>query len=513
MNWTDGYSSDVTYTAGFYREQAPALLDFICVLNGYEPTVTPDEFTWCELGCGQGLTANLLAASHPQGQFYAIDFNPAHIAGARQLATAAGLTNLTFIEDSFEAMAAGSQVLPQFDFITFHGIYTWVSPENRNYIVQFIANYLKPGGLVYVSYNAMPGWSAALPLQRLLIEHANQHPMSSDTQIKGATAFIERLEAAQASFFMANEGIKPRLEMLKTGNPRYLVHEYLQTYWQPLYHADVARDLAVAKMQFVGLADTSFLDIALQSFPDKHELLNSIADTTVRETVKDYFLNTSFRKDVYVRGARKINELRKTELLAQFGLALLVPRDAVNLVVKITGGEVTCKKEIYEPILNAIAKTPQSLAQLALLLDLEGQDVKALAQVVAVLTTSGQACCYRHQAEAVPNVAALAMNRVLAAQARLNDEYSAFSSPLLGNGVPMQWLERVVYDALMQGLSATDHEAIFNYAWRILKSQNRFLVSNGQTLTTDEANRTELDNIIKSILVDRLPLWRQWQII
>ena len=513
MNWTDGYSSDVTYTAGFYREQGPALLDFMCVLNGYEPTAMDKAFTWCELGCGQGLTANLLAASNPQGQFYAVDFNPAHIAGARQLATDAGLTNLSFIEDSFEAMAAGCQVLPQFDFITLHGIYTWVSPENRHHIVQFITRYLKPGGIVYMSYNAMPGWSVALPLQRLLTEHANQHPMNSEAQLKGATAFIERLETAQASFFVANEAIKPRLDMLKTGNPRYLVHEYLHTHWQPLYHSDVARDLAVAKMQFVGLTDLSFLDIALQSFPDKHELLNSITDSTLRETVKDYFLNTSFRKDIYVRGARNINALRKAELLAQFGLVLLVPRDTVKLTVKITGGEVTCKKEIYEPILDAIAKAPQTLAQLALLPALQGQDINALTQVVGVLTTSGQACCYRHPLEALPKLSALAMNRVLAAQARLNDEYPAFSSPLLGNGVPMLWLERVVYDALMQDISETDHNAIVAYAWRILKSQNRLLVSHGQTLTTEEENLTELDKVIKTMLAERLPLWQQWQII
>ena len=513
MNWTDGYSSDVTYTAGFYREQGPALLDFMCVVNGYEPAATAKEFSWCELGCGQGLTANLLAASNPQGQFYAIDFNPAHIAGARQLATNAGLTNVTFIEDSFEAMAAGSQNLPQFDYITLHGIYTWVSPENRQHIVQFIAHYLKPGGLVYVSYNAMPGWSPALPLQRLLIEYANQHPMSSEAQLQGATAFIDRIETAQASFFVDNEGIKPRLDMLKTGNPRYLVHEYLQTHWQPLYHADVARDLTVAKMQFVGLADMSFFDVAVQSFPEKRDLLNSIDDSTVRETVKDYFLNTSFRKDVYVRGARKINELRRAELLAQFGLALLVPRDAVKLVVNITGGEVTCKKEIYEPVLDAIAKGPQTLSQLALLPALEGQDIKALAQVIGVLTASGQACCYRHQAEIVPNVEALVMNRVLAAQARLNDEYPAFSSPLLGNGVPMLWLERVIYDALMQDVSATDHKTIVDYAWQILMSQNRLLVSEGKTLTTEDENRVELDKVIKTMLAECLPLWQQWQII
>ncbi len=513
MDWTEGYTSDITYTAGFYREQGPALLDFVCVLNGYEPTTSGHDFTWCELGCGQGLTANLLAASNPQGQFYAVDFNPAHVAGARQLATAAGLTNLTFIEHSFEALAAGVEILPQFDFITLHGIYTWVSPENQDHIVQFIARYLKPGGVVYVSYNAMPGWSAALPLQRLLIEHANQHPLNSEAQLKGGSQLIERLEAAQASFFVGNAGIKPRLDTLKSGNPRYLVHEYLQAHWQPLYHADVARDLASAKMQFIGLADMSFFDLTLPSFPDRRELLDSIADSTLRETIKDYFLNTSFRKDIYVRGARQIGTLRQAELLSQFGLALLVPREDVKLTVKMGNGEVTCKREIYEPVLDAIALAPQTIAQLASLPALHGQDIKALAQVVGILTVSGQACCYRHQAEAILDSAALALNRVLAAQACQNDEYSAFSSPLLGNGVPMSWLERVVYHALLQNISAIEHKAIVAHAFKIQKAQNRLVLKDGEALKTDEANLAELGELINAILTDRLPLWWQWRII
>ena len=34
----------------------------------------------------------------------------------------------------------------------------------------------------------------------------------------------------------------------------YLAHEYLNEYWNALYHADVARDLSAAKLEFVGSA-------------------------------------------------------------------------------------------------------------------------------------------------------------------------------------------------------------------------------------------------------------------
>ena len=39
------------------------------------------------------------------------------------------------------------------------------------------------------------------------------------------------------------------------GNLAYLSHEYLNAHWAPCYHADVARDLAAAKLEFLGSAN------------------------------------------------------------------------------------------------------------------------------------------------------------------------------------------------------------------------------------------------------------------
>jgi len=241
MDWTAGYASDIEYTAGFYKEQGPAYLNFVCILNGIEPVPLDKPFTYFELGFGRGLTVSLLAAANPHGQFYAADFNPGQVAGARDLAARAELHNLTLYEASFEELAAGKEALPQFDFITLHGIYTWVTGENQQHIVDFIARYLKPGGIVYLSYNAMPGWAAALPLQRLLVEFGEAFPNRSDIELKGAANLVERMQAAGASYLAAHPGLKQRLDMLKTSNPNYLVHEYMHKHWEPLYHADVAR--------------------------------------------------------------------------------------------------------------------------------------------------------------------------------------------------------------------------------------------------------------------------------
>ena len=61
--WNDGYVHDVAYTAGFYREIAPAWISAAAMLLGHRPPDLSRPFRWAELGCGHGLSANILAAA------------------------------------------------------------------------------------------------------------------------------------------------------------------------------------------------------------------------------------------------------------------------------------------------------------------------------------------------------------------------------------------------------------------------------------------------------------------
>ena len=72
LSGTDGgYLTDVEYTGDVCPQLAPAWLGYIAAINGYAAPPLSGGFTWCELGCGKGLTTLLLAATHPTGDFYA----------------------------------------------------------------------------------------------------------------------------------------------------------------------------------------------------------------------------------------------------------------------------------------------------------------------------------------------------------------------------------------------------------------------------------------------------------
>jgi SAM-dependent methyltransferase len=514
MDWTAGYASDIEYTAGFYSEQAPGYLNMVCALNGYEPPTLGAPFTYFELGFGRGLTANVLAASNPHGKFYAADFNPAHVAGAQALADAAQLSNLTLLENSFEDLAQGKVAgLPQFDYITLHGIYTWVTAENRQHIVDFLGRYLKPGGAVYTSYNAMPGWTGVLPLQRLLVEFGDAFPNRANVEMDNAAEFVERMVGASSGYIEANPSVKVRLDMLKTGNRNYLVHEYMHKHWQPLYHADVARDYAQAKLEFAGSAVLPMAYQALYLSPARQAVVDTFPDSVMRETLKDYFLNTGFRKDIFVRGLRKMSAARQNEVLAQIGVVLTVPRADVNLAMKTALGTFNGLPDLYNAVCDALAQRPHSLGELAALPTLAGQSIVNLMQVGMLLASSNQAVVYLTGNPKTDLAVPKKMNAALARHVRYNDEYQALCSPLTGSGITADMFERIAFGVLSQAKGNVSVDQLAALVWQQVKALGRKMTRDGVTLDSDEENLAHLRPSIEKILLNKVPLWKQMKML
>ncbi len=509
MGWTGGYVSDIEYTTGFYPEQGPTMLNFVAVLNGYAPVPDDRHFTYFELGFGRGMTVNLLAAANPNGRFYAADFNPAHVAGAAGLAEGAELANLTLLERSFEELAAGAEPLPQFDYITLHGIYTWVDAANRGHIVDFIGRYLKPGGLVYVSYNALPGWAASMPLQRLLVEYGDAYPNRSDVQVTHAAQFVQKLMDAKVGYFTSGgTALAGRLEGLGKHNRNYLVHEYMHKHWQPMYHADVARDLAEAKLEFAGSADLSLRYPRMYLTDEKMALLATFTDSAMQETLKDYCLNTSFRKDVFVRGARRLAPTLRQAMLQQYGLVLSIPREQAQLKFKLAHGEASTRAELAVPILDEIARGPRTLAQLMALPPLRGCTVDDVAQLAALFIQSRQAELY-HTGKDDAAAPVARMNLRIAGEVRHGDEYPALASALTGSAVQVPYLSRMVYWLLAGQGMAADRETLARAAWAIMRSQGRQIVRDGVVLADENESLAELSRTIGAVLEQQVPVWRR----
>lgn len=85
-DWTAGYVADIGYTFGYYTELNPLRVKLAFLNAGL---VFPEAGTACELGFGQGVSANIHAAAS-SCQWYGTDFNPAQAGFAQELATVSG---------------------------------------------------------------------------------------------------------------------------------------------------------------------------------------------------------------------------------------------------------------------------------------------------------------------------------------------------------------------------------------------------------------------------------------
>lgn len=394
-NWSSGYVSDVEYLPGLYVEQAPGHVILTCLLNGIAPPRVGPDFTYCELGCGQGVTALVIAAANPGIQVVATDFNPAHIARARDAAASAGIDNITFLELSFADMASG-EGLPDFDMVTMHGVWSWIGAADRAHITAFLARRLKPGGAVSLSYNAMPGWTALLPMQRLLASQAGLMHGRSDERVLHALDFARRVQDAGSGVV----GGPALLDQIRTGSGKvaaadravYLAHEYLNANWQPQYHMDTATLLAEAKLAFAGSAALmeNFADLNLK--PAQRTLLDEVPPGPYRETLKDYMVNRPFRRDVFVRGARRLSDRERDAQLASLGLVLTAVRSACRLTLDVPVGTAQLPARHYDPILDALATRPHTLGELASLPALKDDPAApSLVEMAGILIGSGQA--------------------------------------------------------------------------------------------------------------------------
>lgn len=490
-NWSSGYVTELSYTHGFYKELSPALLGFSALARGFRSSADlSDTTTYCELGSGQGLTATLLAAANPEMDVYATDFNPGHTYNARRLADAARLSNVHFFDDSFAEFDA-RQDLPQFDIIALHGIYSWIAREHRETIVRFIDRRLKPGGLVYISYNCLPGWAGPSPIQHLIRMQAEKSSGPILTRMNNALDFMEKFQESGARYFKVTPGVRERLQGLKGKNPNYLVHEYLNAEWKPFYHSDVVGDLSHARLSYVGSANILDHVDGLNLTDDQQALLKDAVDGVLRETLRDYIVNQQFRKDVFARGAvpLALHEAREEWLDTRF--ALLTPSDDVPMKVKGALGEATLQEKAYRPVIKAFETDEGSASLRQVVSDkaIASLGWNRLQRILLTLVGAGhlQPCPSGKLDEAGRRESTRGFNEAIIARARHSDEFRYLASPVTGGGVGVSRFSQLFLLALQE-----KEEDSVAFVWNILKRQNQKLTKDGKPLETDEENISAL---------------------
>ncbi|MEJ0017936.1 MAG: class I SAM-dependent methyltransferase [Acetobacteraceae bacterium] len=513
--WDDGYVTDVVYTSNFYREITPTWLAMTSLLLGHRPPDLTQPFTYADLGCGNGFTTLVVAASCPHAQVWGFDFNPAHIEFATNLAARAGLTNVRFMESSFaELDSLPDGTLPDFDFMVSHGVLSWISAENRRHLMGTLTKRLKPGGLVYLSYNVATGWTAMVPVRRLMRMLTAASPERTDVAVPAVLDYVDRLKQAGALFFQANPAIENRLNDLRKQEPRYLAHEYMNQDWNPLMFADVATELMEAKCRFIGSA-TLAENIDTVSVPaNVAPLLGETRDPLLRETLRDLGCGQAFRRDLYRKGMAPMPAAEQQVLLENLtivGLGLPVPETGPAFATPI--GSVTGRQEVYQPLLSMLEAGPMSVRQARESPSFAGRPLVELMQAFTLLVAGG----YAHPmlpggGTAAGHEAARRLNLAIA-QANANAaDLPRLSAPAIGSAIGADILETMLVGELLAGKPA-EVGPLASEILVLLGRSGRSVQRDGKPVTDPAETMRIVTEAVTGMLARRVPILRRLGIV
>jgi len=415
-------------------------------------------------------------------------------------------------DDSFEQLV--ERGLPAMDFICLHGIYSWISPRNRQVIVHFIDRHLKPGGVVYVSYNALPGWAAAAPMRELMRLYGERMcgpsvPMLA--KVKAAIDFLGDLKGRNMLYFQSLPNLDKRIERLNAGNPNYVAHEYLNREWHPQYFFEVAEEMSAARLtyacpgQLVEHIDVAMLPKAVI------EHLKQVPDVILKETLRDFYLNQQFRRDLFTRGAaRLLPEENLNRLLDQRWILITAP-ESIQFKLTVGSGEITLDEAAHKPVVEALADGPLNGRALMERPAVGALGQNRLVQALVLLTAAGYLQPMVPKSVAEPAIATTErFNAAVISQAD-DSELGYIACPLTGQAVGRARIGMMHMDIYRSGVREED--AMAAEMWKRLSKRGQRMVTDGKTLETAEENLRHLRELAAQFLRNEVPRLRSLSLI
>lgn len=487
-NWTSGYVTEVGYQWGYFSELNPMRAKIALPCNGI---ACPEIHHACELGFGQGMSLNMHAAGSGV-EWHGNDFNPSHARAAGELAGHSGVA--ARITDESFAEFRRREDLPRFDYIGVHGVWSWISDENRREIVDFVKAKLKIGGVLYISYNAQPGWAGFIPLRNLMMEYLDRispRGKGMAARIDETLEFAEKMVESKPIYARNYPAVVKRLSDLKNQNRNYLAHEFFNRDWHPMSFLDMGRWLDEAKLSYACAASLLEQLPNLTTTPEQREFLETIPDQMLRHQAVDFMTNQQFRRDYWVKGVRRLNAAEQMEAFDDLSVVLVRHADDASLTMKGPIGEVNLNEEIYKPLLDFLSDNKvRSIGEIIRKLRSDKQTVVNLLQALLILMGDNQIAPANSNPPAKIRKQCERLNRFIRNRSRDVDEINFQASPVTGGGIAAGRIAQLFMLAL-EGKAGTDEE-LARFAWQRLSARNQRLVRDGEALETDEENLAEL---------------------
>ncbi len=214
---------ELPYADYCHERSHPERLAAIAVLCGR----SPPDVSRCrvlELGCARGANLLPMALDLPGGEFVGVDLSATQVHEASRRAEALGLRNARFVACSITEVG---DELGDFDYVVCHGVYSWVPAAVRDAVLRVCRARLRPEGVAYVSYNALPGWNALRTIREYLAEHAHEGP-AAQRVLRARRALAVWRASLQTDGSPWAAWMRDELTGIAEAEDAYLFHEYLE---------------------------------------------------------------------------------------------------------------------------------------------------------------------------------------------------------------------------------------------------------------------------------------------
>jgi SAM-dependent methyltransferase len=285
---------DVPYAATPHAQTHPDRLATVATFLGRNPPPVA-RCRVLEVGCNDGANLIPMAVSLPQARFVGCDLSPRALESGRRTVAALGLTNIALVEEDLAALAPAHGT---FDYIVAHGVYSWVPPSVRDGLFSLAAERLAPDGILFVSFNVLPGCRVRQACWDMLRFHVNRIA-DPRARLAAAREIARIVGDGGKALHDADDAVRAEMRAIAQRSDSALFHDDLAAPNDAFhFHEFVAH---AARHELAYLAEAELSTMSSAGISDEARALLSKLDPLTREQYLDFVRLRRFRQSLLCR--------------------------------------------------------------------------------------------------------------------------------------------------------------------------------------------------------------------
>lgn len=231
-NQPDRYDA-FAYPGYSYPNTHPDHLATMAILHGLTPAPV-ERCRVLEVACGEGANLIPMACAIPGSEFVGFDLAHQPVERAQERIRDLGLRNIRIFQGDLLEMGAD---LGRFDYIIAHGLYSWVPERVSDRLISFCSELLADHGIVFISYNALPGSYLRLVHRDMLMFRA-RHFEDPEQGVAAGIDFLRFIAQTRKEGDPYRSYLEDQLQRMESHSRATTYHDELSPEYHPAYFSD-----------------------------------------------------------------------------------------------------------------------------------------------------------------------------------------------------------------------------------------------------------------------------------